>query len=164
MPFDHYRSNTNNTSLRLSFTEYFSYTYNFFFLLNICSHPLSICLLFSWPQKTLESPLHSKEIKSVNPKGNQLWIFIRTKAKGEAPILGPPDAKSQLTRKDWCWERLRAGREGVNRGWNGWMASLTQWTWVCQQTLGNSEGEWSLVCCSPWSHRVRHDLVTEKQQ
>ena len=50
-------------------------------------------------EKTLESPLDSKEIKLVNPKGNQPWIFIgRTDA--EAPILWPPDAKSQLIEKD----------------------------------------------------------------
>ena len=52
-------------------------------------------------KKTLESPLDSKEIKSVNPKGNQPWIFIeRTDAEAEALILWPPDANSQLTGKD----------------------------------------------------------------
>ena len=52
-------------------------------------------------EKTLESPLDSTEIKPVNPKGNQLWIFFeRTDAKAEAPILWPPDAKSQLIGKD----------------------------------------------------------------
>ena len=50
-------------------------------------------------EKTLESPLDCKEIKSVNPKGNQLWIFTgRTDA--EAPILWPPDEKSQIIGKD----------------------------------------------------------------
>ena len=50
-------------------------------------------------EKTLESPLDSKEIKPVNPKGNERWIFIgRTNA--EAPVLWPPDAKSWLTGKD----------------------------------------------------------------
>ena len=52
-------------------------------------------------EKALESLLHSKEIKPVNPKGNQPWIFIgRTDAEAEAPILWPPDVKSQLTGKD----------------------------------------------------------------
>ena len=52
-------------------------------------------------EKTLESPLNSTEIKPVNPKGNQPWIFIRrTEAEAEAPILWPPDAKSLLTGKD----------------------------------------------------------------
>ena len=53
------------------------------------------------PEKTLEDPLDSKEIKSVNPKGNQPWIYTgRTDAEVEAPILWPPDAKSWLTGKD----------------------------------------------------------------
>ena len=52
-------------------------------------------------EKTLESPLDSKEIKPVNPRGNQPWIFIgRTDAEAEALILWPPDMKSQLTGKD----------------------------------------------------------------
>ena len=52
-------------------------------------------------EKTLESPLNSKEIKPVHPKGNQPWIFIvRIDAEAEAPILWPPDAKSQLIGKD----------------------------------------------------------------
>ena len=52
-------------------------------------------------EKTLESPLDSKEIKPVNPEGNQLWIFTgRTDAEAEAPILWPPDVKSQLIGKD----------------------------------------------------------------
>ena len=81
--------------------------------------------------KTLESPLDSKEIKWVNSKGNQPWIFTgRTDTEAEALILWPPDVKSQLCGKDWCWERLKARGEGGNRGWDGWMASLTQWTWV----------------------------------
>ena len=82
-------------------------------------------------EKTLESPLDSKEIKPVNPKGNQSWIFIgRTDAEAEAPILWPPDAK-ELTpwKRPWCWERLQVG-EGDDREWDGWMPSLSRWTWV----------------------------------
>ena len=52
-------------------------------------------------EKTLESPLDTKEVKQVNPKGNQLWIVIgRTDAEDDAPILGPPDAKNRLLGKD----------------------------------------------------------------
>ena len=52
-------------------------------------------------KKTLESPVDSKEIKSVNPKGNQPGIFIgRTDAEAEAPILWPPDVESRLIGKD----------------------------------------------------------------
>ena len=81
-------------------------------------------------EKALESPLNCKEIKPVNPKGNQSLIFIRrTDVEAEIPILWPLDAKSQLIRKDpdAGWERLRAG-EVDNRGQDGWMASLIQWT------------------------------------
>ena len=64
-------------------------------------------------EKTLESPLDCTEIKPVNSRGNQYWIFIgRTDA--EAPILWPPDAKSRLIGNDW--ERLKAGGEEGNRG------------------------------------------------
>ena len=96
-------------------------------------------------EKTLESPLDCKEIKPVNPKGNQSWIFIgRTDA--EAPILWPPDAKNWLTGKD---HRLKAGGEGDDRRWDGWMASLTRWTWVWVGS-GGCDGQGNLACCRPW--------------
>ena len=83
-------------------------------------------------KKVLESPLDCKEIKPINPKRNKPWIFIgRTDAQAEAPILWPPDAKNWLkwkdpdAGKDWGRRRNRG-----NRGWDGWIASLTQWTWV----------------------------------
>ena len=66
-------------------------------------------------------------------KGDQSWVFIRkADIEAETPILWPPDAESWLIWKDpdGCWERLRAGGKGDNRGWDGWMASPTQWTWV----------------------------------
>ena len=83
-------------------------------------------------EKNLESPLDCKEIQPLSPKGNQSWIFIgRTDAEAETPRLWLPDGKNWLTGKwPWCWERLRAGGEGNDRGWDGWMASPTQWTWV----------------------------------
>ena len=83
-------------------------------------------------EKTLESPLDCKQIKSLNPKGTQPWIFIgNTAAEAEVPILWPPDEKSPSHwKRPWCWERLKAGGEGDDRGWDGWMASLTRWTWV----------------------------------
>ena len=83
-------------------------------------------------EKTLESPLDNKEIKPVSPKRHQPWISTgRIDAEAEVPTLWPPDGKNWLSGKDlWCWERLKAGSEGDNRGWDGWMASPTQWTWV----------------------------------
>ena len=97
--------------------------------------------------------LDSKEIKPVNPKGNQPWIFIgRTAA--EAPIVWPLDVKSWLiwkdpdAGKDWRWEE-----KGMTEGpRDGWMASLTQWTWIWANP-GDSEGQGSLACYSPWSRK-----------
>ena len=69
-------------------------------------------------EKTLETPLNCKEIKPVSPKGSQPWIFIgRTDAEVEAPVLGPPDAKSQSHwKRPWWWERWRAGEEVGREG------------------------------------------------
>ena len=81
-------------------------------------------------EKTLESPLDCKEIQPVHLKGDQSWVFIgRTDVEAETPILWPPDSKNWLIWRPWCWERLKWG-ERDDRGWDCWMASLTQWTWV----------------------------------
>ena len=91
--------------------------------------PKNWCFGTAVLEKTLESPLDCKEIKPINPKGNQPWIFIgRAEAEAEAPIFWPPDTKSHWKRP-WCWERLRAGESG-NRGQDGWMVSPTQWAWI----------------------------------
>ena len=89
-------------------------------------------------EKTLESPLDSKESKLVNPKGNQLWIFIgRTDAEAEAPILGPPDVKSQLTGKhpdagkDWSKKEKRETEDEMV----GWHHQLNGYDF--EQTLGD---------------------------
>ena len=109
-------------------------------------------------EKTLESPLDCKEIKPVNSKGNQSWIFIgKTDAEAEIPILWSPDAKNTHWKRPWCWEWLKTGREGDDRGWDGWMASLTQWTWIW---AGSGHWWWTRrpgVLQSMGSQRVRHD-------
>ena len=112
-------------------------------------------------EKTLKSPLDCKEIKPVNHKGNQSWIFIgRIDAEAETPILWPPHAKSWLTGKDWCWEGLGA-EEGDGRGWDGWMASQTRWMWVWV----NSGSWWWTgrpgVLRFMGSQRVGHNWTTE---
>ena len=113
--------------------------------------PKNWCFRTVVVEKTLESPLDCMEIKPVNSKGNQPWIFIG-RNNAEAPILWPPDGEeSTHWERPWCWERLRAVGSG-SRGRDGQMASLTPWTWI----LANSEREWrteSLVCCSPWRHK-----------
>ena len=113
-----------------------------------------------WCWKTLESPLDSKEIKLVNPKGNQPWIFTgRTDAEAEAPILWPPDEKSWLIRKDPDDEKYWGQREkGVTEdkmvGWHYWHNGH-----VFEQTPGASEGQGSLVSCSPWGHKEMDTMI-----
>ena len=114
-------------------------------------------------EKTLESPLECKEIQPVHPKGNQSWMFIgRTDAEAETPILWPPDAKSWFIWKDPDgWERLKAGGEGDDREWDGWVASPTQWTWVW---VDSRSWWWTVrpgVLPFTGLQRVRHDWATE---
>ena len=114
--------------------------------------------------KTLESPLDCKEIQPVHPKADQSWVFIgRTDAEAEAPILWPPDAKNWLNGKDPDAGGLKAGGEGDDRGWDGWMASPTQGTWV----WGSSGRWWRIgepgMLQSMGSQRVEHHWVTEQQ-
>ena len=111
-------------------------------------------------EKTFESPLDCKEIQPVHPKGNQSWIFIeRTDAEAETPILWPSDGKRWLIWKDP--KRLRARGEGDDRGWDGWLASLTQWTWVW---VGSESWWWTRrpgALQFMGSQRVGHDWATE---
>ena len=112
--------------------------------------------------ESLKSPLDSKEIKPVNPKRNQPWIFIGRMMK--LNTLAIRCEKPTHRKRPWCWERLKAEGEEDYRGWDGWMASPTNW-YEFEQTLGDDEGQGSLTCCSPWSckERVRHNLATEQQ-
>jgi len=71
--------------------------------------------------------------------------------EAETPILWPPEELTHLKRP-WCWETLQAEGEGDDRGWDGWMASLIQWTWVWVNT-GVGDGQGGLACCSPWGHK-----------
>ena len=107
------------------------------------------CFQIVMLQKTPESPLFCKEIKPVNFKGNEPWIFIRrTDAEVVAPILWPTDAISSLTGKDSDAEKYWEEEMGVT-GWDGWIVSLTQWR-EFEQTLGDSKWQRSLSGCSPW--------------
>ena len=104
-------------------------------------------------EKTLENPLDCKEIKPVNPKGNQSWIFIgRTDAETISNTLATWCEELTQWKRPWCWERLRPGGEGDDRGSDGGMASPTWWTWVWVNS-GSWYGQGSLVCCSPWGHK-----------
>ena len=107
-------------------------------------------------EKTLESPLDCKEIQPVYLKGNQSWILIeRTDAEVETPILWPPDAKGWLTGKDSdAGKDWRQEEKGTTEGWDGWMASLTRWTWLWAGLwAGVGDGQRGLACCSPWGRK-----------
>ena len=100
-------------------------------------------------EKTLESPLDCKEMKLVNPKGNQSWIFTeRTEAEVETPVLWPPDAKNWLTRKDpdagKNWRLEKGKTEDKMVGWYHWLNGHE-----FEQALGVGAGQGSLECCSP---------------
>ena len=100
-------------------------------------------------EKTFENPSDSKDIKPVNPKGNQPWIFGKTDAEAEAPIMWPPDVKNWLTGKDldagkdWRQEKGMVEDEMV-----GWHHRLN--AHELEQTLGDGGGQGNLVCCSTW--------------
>ena len=105
-------------------------------------------------EKTLESPLDSKEIKPVNPKGNKIWILIgRTDAEAKAPTLWPPDAKNQFIGKGpdagKNWEQERREQQRMR-----WLDGINRQEFVYRHEFekppGDSEGKGSLVCCSPW--------------
>ena len=116
-------------------------------------------------ERTLESLLDCKEIKPVNPKGYQPWIFIgRTDGETEASILRPPDVKSQFIGKD-----LDAGKDGglEENGWNemvGWHHWLNGLEF--EQAVGDSEGQGSLACYSPGSCKEpdNYSWATEQEQ
>ena len=107
-------------------------------------------------EKTPESPLDSKEIKPVNPKGSQLWILIgKTNAEAETPILWPLDVKSQLIGKDPDagkeWGREEKGvTEDEMVGWHHRLSGHE-----FKHTLGDGEGQGSLACLGPWVAKSR---------
>ena len=103
-------------------------------------------------ERLLKSILDSKEIKPVNPKGNQPWLFIgRIDAEAEAPILWPPDAKSWLIKKDTDagkdWGQEKGVTEDEMVGWHHWLNGHE-----FEQTLADG-GQRSLVYCSPRGHK-----------
>ena len=95
-----------------------------------CWAPKDWCFWTVMLEKTFESPLDSKEIKPVNAKRNQSWIFIgRTDAKLKLQYAGHLMRSADSLEKTLTLGRLKAG-EGDDRRWGGWMTSPTQWTWV----------------------------------
>ena len=104
-------------------------------------------------EKTLESPLGSKEIKPLHPKGNQSWIFIgRSDAEAEISVIQPPDAESQLIGKypdagtDWR-QQVKEMTEDKMVGWHHQLGRKFE------HALGVGVGQGSLACCSPWGRK-----------
>ena len=113
-------------------------------------------------EKTLDSSLDCKKIQPVHPKGNSSWIFIgRIDAEAETAKFGHLMWRTDSFEKTLCSARLNMGEEGDNRGWDDWVASLTQWTWIWV----NSGSWWWTgrpgVLQSMGSQRVRHNWATE---
>ena len=105
-------------------------------------------------EKTLESPLDSKKIQPVNPKGNQSWIFIgRTDAEAETPIFFPADSKNWIiwkdpdAGKDWWWEK-KGTTEDDMVGWHHWLLGQE-----FEYTLGVGDGQGGLAFCSSWGRK-----------
>ena len=115
--------------------------------------------------KTLESPLDCKEIKPVHPKGDQPWICIGRNWcwSWSSSTLATWWEGLIHWKRSQSWERLKAGGEEGGRRWDGWIASLTPWTWV----WANSGRWWRTgkpgVLQSMRSQRVGHDWGTEQQ-
>ena len=125
--------------------------------------PKNWCLRTVVLEKTPEIPLDNKEIKPVNLKGDQPWIFTgRTDA--EAPVFWSSDLSRQLTGKvpdagkDWGQKEKRASGDE--------MAGRHHWCNEHElgQTPGDGEGQGGLACWSPWGHRVEHDWMSQQQQ
>ena len=117
--------------------------------------------LWCW-NRLLESPLDSREIQPVHPKGNQSWIFIgKTDAKAETPVLWPTDEKNWLivkdpdSGKDWRQEE-KGTTEDEMVGWHHWLDAHE-----FEQVPGVGDGQGSLACYSPCPQRVRQDWATE---
>ena len=112
-------------------------------------------------EKSLRNPLDCEDIKPVNPKGNQSRIFIgKTDAEAEAQILWLPDVKNWLIGKDFSLGKTE-GREGGNRGWDGWMTSLTRWTWIWESSSSYRLTWKHGILQSMGSQRAGHDCETE---
>ena len=104
-------------------------------------------------EKTLESPLGFKEIKSVNPKRNQSWIFVgRTDAETEAPVLGYLMWRTDSLEKTLMLGKIEGGRRRGRQRMR-WMDGITDSMDVFEPAPGDGEGQGGLACCGPWGHK-----------
>ena len=113
-----------------------------------------VCMCVHLENLQIICALDSKDIESVNPKWNPSGIFMgRTVAEVEAPLLWPPDVKSQfIGKRPWCWKDWGKDEKGAIQE-----EMIKKYHWLngheIEQTLGDSEGQGSLTCCNPWDHK-----------
>ena len=136
--------------------------------------PTNWCFWILVLEKTLESLLDCK-IKPVNPKGNQPWIFIaRTDAEAEAPYFGHLMQRTDSLEKTLMLGKIEGRRRRDDRGWDGWMASPIQWTWVWASSrrwwrtgkpgMLQSMATQSWTRLSDWKQAKSPNLVSAKSQ
>ena len=118
--------------------------------------PKNWCFWIAVLEKTFKGSLDSKEVKPVNPKGNQLWIFIRrTAAEADTPIFGHLMWWADSLEKTLILGKTEGRRRRGQQRWDGWWHH-----WLngheFKQALGDSEGQGSLVCCSSWGCQELH--------
>ena len=127
-----------------------------------CNEQEDAWILF-FLRKKIDTIQMDEEIQPVYPKENKSWIFTgRTDAEAEnSNTLATWCEELTHLKRPWCWERLKTGGEGVDRGWDFWKASMTQWTWI----WGSSGSWWWTgnpgVLQSIGLQRVGHDWATE---
>ena len=115
---------------------------------NLLSYIFRICAIFCMYLKC-------KEIKRVNSKGNQSWIFIHWKDRcwsWNSNTLATWCEELAHWKRSWCWERLKAAGERDDSGWDGWVASRLNGH-EFEQAPGVGDGQGSLACSGPWSHK-----------
>ena len=107
------------------------------------SYEIKRCLLLGRKAITnLDNLLRSRDIT----------LLTTGRTDAEADTLAIWCEELTHLKRPWCWERLKKGGEGDDRGWDGWMASSAQRTWVWVN-LGPGDGQGSLACCSPYAHK-----------
>jgi len=102
------------------------------------------------PERPLDSTKRSNQsvLKEINSEYSLEGLMLKLKLQ----YFGHLMQRANSLEKTWCWERLGQEGKGGNRGWNGWMASPTQWIWMWTNS-GSWGGRGSLACCSPWGHK-----------
>ena len=131
-------------------------------IMNKAEHRSSSLLWTVVLEKTLESPWNCKEIQPVHPKGDQSWVCIgRTEVELKLQYFGHLMWRADSFEKTLMLGKIQGGRRRDNRGWDGWMASQTQWTWVWV----NSGSWWwtgrpGVLQSMGWQ-RVGHNWATE---